>query len=76
MRLLMSPPRATARNRLVSLLALGAGGLEPRPALVDTAPGAGEDLPAGGLGLPGDLRDLRVWVAEDLAEEKHGAFGR
>ena len=38
-------------------------------------PGAGEDLAAVRLGLTGDLGDLGVLVAEDLAEQEHGAFG-
>jgi hypothetical protein len=38
-------------------------------------PGAGEDLTAVRLGLAGDLGDLRVVVAEDLAEQEYGAFG-
>jgi hypothetical protein len=45
------------------------------PPLVDVVAGTGEDLPAGDLGLAGDLGDLRVRVAEDLAEQEHGAFG-
>ena len=62
-----------AAGHLVTLLA---GGLEPRLALVDVMPGAGEDLPAVRLGLAGDLGDLGVVVAEDLVEQEHGAFGR
>ena len=57
------------------LVALLAGGLEPGLALVDVVPGADEDLPAVRLGPAGDLGDLRVVVAEDLAEQEHGAFG-
>ena len=58
------------------LVALLARGLEPGLALVDVVPGAGEDLPAVRLGLPGDLGDLGVVVAEDLVEQEHGSFGR
>jgi hypothetical protein len=57
------------------LVALLAGGLEPGLALVDVMPGAGEDLTAVRLGLAGDLGDLGVVVAEDLAEQEHGTFG-
>ena len=39
-------------------------------------PGPGEDLPAVGLGLSGDLGDRLVVVAEDLVEQEHGPFGR
>ena len=57
------------------LVALLAGGVEAGFALVDVMPGAGEDLPAVRLGLAGDLGYLGVVVAEDLAEQEHGAFG-
>src|ERR1700677_1251838 len=61
------------------LRALGARGLDPWPALaVPAVPDAllrpGEDLPAGGLGLAGDLRELWVAVAEHLAEQEYRAL--
>ena len=58
------------------LVALLAGGLEARLALVDVVPGASEDLTAVRLGLAGDLGDLVVVVPEHLVQQEHGTFGR
>jgi hypothetical protein len=58
------------------LATLLAGGLKTGLALVDVAPGAEEDLPAVGLGLAGDVRDLLIVVAEHLVQQEHRAFGR
>src|ERR1700730_3926076 len=58
------------------LITLGPGRLEPRPSLVDAAAGPGEGLSARGLGLAGDAGDVAVVVAEYLAEQEHGPFGR
>jgi hypothetical protein len=57
------------------LVALLAGGVEPRFALIDMVPGTDEDLTAVRLGLAGDLGDLGVVIAEDLAEQEYRAFG-
>src|SRR6185437_367237 len=58
------------------LLTLGPGRLEPRPSLVDAAPGPGRSLAACGLGLASNAGDLAVVVAEHLAEQEDGKFGR
>ena len=58
------------------LLALLAGGVEARLAVVDVVPGPGQDLTAVRLGLAGDAGDLLVVVAEHLVQQEHRSFGR
>jgi hypothetical protein len=57
------------------LLALSAGGIEARLALVHMMAGAGQDLAAVRLRLAGDPGDLAVVVGEDLVQEEHGPLG-
>jgi len=58
------------------LVALLAGGVEARLAVVDVVAGPGEDLTAVRLGLAGDARDFLVVVAEHLVQQEHGPLGR
>jgi hypothetical protein len=58
------------------LVALLAGGVEARLAVVDVVPGPGQDLAAVRLGLAGDAGDLLVVVAEHLVQQEHRSFGR
>jgi hypothetical protein len=58
-------------------IGLLARGLEPRPALVDLAPSAADQLPRRRLALADDLGDAVVGVVEDLAQqERRPLLGR
>ena len=58
------------------LVALLAGGVEARLAVIDVRTGPGQDLTAVRLGLAGDAGDLLVVVAEHLVQQEYRAFGR
>ena len=57
-------------------LALLAGSVEARLAVVDVMAGPGQDLAAVRLGLAGDAGDLLVVVPEHLVQQEHRPFGR
>lgn len=58
------------------LLALLAGGVEARLAVIDVMAGPDQDLAAVRLGLAGDAGDLLVVVPEHLVQQEHRPFGR
>jgi hypothetical protein len=57
-------------------LALLAGSVEARLAVIDVMAGPGQDLAAVRLGLAGDAGDLLVVVPEHLVQQEHRPFGR